>query len=161
MFTISDDSTEEWTRYLLAGSRGWSILKSLAAPKTAPLTSMSPMNNPAHPEPELKDASPGVAKMPSPVVPGENPPVKEPPVPPWMLELAVSSPPVAVIPEPTSAPPVVSIPSQPVGPVSKTVNWAVNAGNVPLVGSPTATWPLDWMVRSCWRKLNAPEGNLV
>ncbi len=82
MFTISDDSTEAWTRYLFAGSSGWSILKSFTPAKMAPVTSMSPMNNPAHPAPELKVASPGVATIPSPVVRlGENPPTKLPPVP--------------------------------------------------------------------------------
>src|ERR1700693_6449068 len=36
MFIISEDSTEAWTRYLLAASCGWSILKFLDAPVIAP-----------------------------------------------------------------------------------------------------------------------------
>src|SRR6516164_2509619 len=61
MFIMSGDSTKEWERYLLAGSRGSSILKEPAALERLPSTSTSPRKNAANP-PLL------CAKRPSPVV---------------------------------------------------------------------------------------------
>src|ERR1039458_6659902 len=112
MFIISEDSTEAWTRYLFAGSRGWSILKFLAPAEKLPLTFTLPRKSPA------KSPLPATTNIPTPAAP-ELPPMKEPPTPAPVPPV----PPVAVTPLPpyespngafgSPLPPVLSIPSVP------------------------------------------------
>src|ERR1019366_350952 len=89
MFFISEDPTEEWDRYLLAGSSGWSMIMDAALLKTLPFTSISPSKKAAF-GPNCSVGPPAKTSIPSPeqktqfVTP---PPVKTPPAPPLALPL--------------------------------------------------------------------------
>src|SRR5215831_5443317 len=114
MFTISDDSTDACRRYLLAGSRGWSILKSFVPAKIAPVTLMLPEKFPAKPLP----VSPNT---PSPELKEFDPPSKNPPSPSTEpMQHGPPPPPKPKTPFPPLNPPPPS-PTMPVPPVLKVV----------------------------------------
>src|SRR5450432_494760 len=129
MFIISDDSTEACRRYLLAGSRGWSILKSFVPAKIVPLTLMLPSKFPAKPlpvkpktaSPSLREFDPPSKKPPSPSVepmqqgppPPPRPTTALPPLKPPPPSAEIPAPPVLKMVVVSPLPPKVTIPSPP------------------------------------------------
>src|SRR5882724_9581449 len=129
MFIISDDSTEACRRYLLAGSSGWSILKSFVPAKIVPVTLMLPEKFPAKPlpaspntpSPELRELDPPSKNPPSPSTepmqqgppPPPRPKIAAPPLKPPPPSAKIPRPPVLKVVVVSPLPPKVTIPSPP------------------------------------------------